>query len=183
LSSFAVRRIKSSLLVCAVLLGVVVSAVFVPAPAYASPGGGSSVPTPTKGTSHLSPGHKWKSGAAAPSRNGVTPALDEGCYTHAYVPSKWGSTITASADIDCISLEPYLRIDTYLQWSRWWGWQTVASNSGSRAPAVYLDIDAGWGCGGSGTHNFQTLAYVYADFWDGSYDDDWLNNGAPRYSC
>ena len=32
-------------------------------------------------------------------------------------------------------------------------------------------------------NNFQTLAYVYADFWDGSYDDAWLNRGAPRYSC
>ncbi|MFI6910516.1 hypothetical protein ACIBKY_55380 [Nonomuraea sp. NPDC050394] len=105
-----------------------------------------------------------------PSKTELTPlpgseepgaaALPPGCWGHSDAPYKGGLTdVFGFGETYCPASYPEIYVDSDLQRSRWFGWETLDTDSERNFWSNRADVDLSTYCFGEGTYDYRVKSY------------------------
>ena len=69
-----------------------------------------------------------------------------------------GSYAKGSALLSCSKSQPALHVNTVLERKRWYGWQTLDTDTSKRSSASQVTSLSRWRCKGAGQYTYETAA-------------------------
>jgi hypothetical protein len=93
-----------------------------------------------------------------PGNDGVyAPNLPSGCGVWSWT-YRDGSYAKGSGLVSCHTRQPALHVSTVLERRRWYGWQTLDTDTSRRSSAYQVSSVSRWHCTGTGTYTYATSA-------------------------
>ncbi len=115
---------------------------------------------------------------------GVSAAASEGCFVRPFNPSIQYNYAVSAAETECYTNEPRLYVNSRIQRSRWYGWETRGEDPVTRYNTWYAYSSGDSYCLNTGTYNYRTKSSHEIQWYDGSTSSATrYSNDEPRLTC